>query len=119
VPEMAQLLETVRSRLAYAGRFAGEPVELPLAKEFLAGDAQARIKLVRHLYTSVKEENKLPYRNKARALLDALEYILHADTRSGQHESLTEVVFVRQYITDPSSSLKMLLEHLAYALRQK
>lgn len=118
LPEVGQLLRTVQSRLAYVGCFLGEPTEVARAAEFLSAGTQARIKLVQHLYINVKDDAKIHYRNKARVFLDAVEYQLHQRGVHDHTADLREVAFVRQYINDPSSSLKMLLEHLAYTLRQ-
>lgn len=116
LPELAQLLPTVQSRLAYGGRLHGEPAERALAEEFLAAEPKKRVKLVQHLYTNVKEPQKIPYRNKARVIVEALEHELYTRGVREQAAALHEVVSVRRYLTDPSSSLKMLLEHLAYTL---
>lgn len=116
VPELAQLLPTVQSRLAYGGRLYGEPEEGALAEEFLAAEPKKRVKLVQYLYTNVKDPQKIPYRNKARTIVEAIEQRLSARGVREQAAALREIVFVRRYLTDPSSSLKMLLEHLAYTL---
>jgi len=117
VPSVELLLPTVRSRLAYGGRFLSALEEQSLAESFLAAtDPKARIKLVQKLYTNVKDSEKLAVRIRARAVVDALETTLHARGVQTSAMQLRELVFVRRYLADTSSSLKMLMEHLVYTL---
>jgi len=108
VPNRHHLLPTVTSRLSYAGKIPKKLSELELAEQFLKGTISERVKLITPI---VKDKD----RKQARIFLDALEYTLHTDIHANT-SALKEVAFVRTYIGDNASSLKMLLEHLAVTL---
>jgi hypothetical protein len=116
VPSIEILLPTVRSRMAYGGRVTGELVERDFALKFLVAAVPERIKMLQPLYTNVKDADKQAVRTRARHIVDAFEATLHEDLHTNA-SALKEIAFVRQYLGDTSSSLKMLLEHLAVTLR--
>ena len=107
VPSVSRLLPTVRSRLSYGGRVTGVLTERERAEAFLRASVGERGALLAPLM------DKDADRASASAFLDALESVLHEEGVERRAEALREVVFVRTYLTDPSRSLKMLLEHLA------
>jgi len=109
VPSIEVLLPTVRSRVAYGGRVYGKLCEESLAQEFLASTPAKRLLLVERI---IGDKDRV----RARAFLDALEQGLCVKGVNSSAQELREVVFVRQYLSDRSSSLKMLLEHLALVL---
>ncbi|MBP9759747.1 MAG: hypothetical protein KBD24_00070 [Candidatus Pacebacteria bacterium] len=115
VPSVEVLLPTVRSRMAYGGRVVGELVERDFAQKFLVASVPERLKMVQPLYTGVKDPDKQAVRTRARHIVDALEAILHEDVRANA-VALKEIAFIRQYLGDTSSSLKMLLEHVVYTV---
>lgn len=109
MPSVEGLLPTVRSRLSHQGRLTSEPVELAFARKFLTAPVGERILMLQPI---LKEKN----RSRARTIVDALESELHAKGVSEKPDALQQVYFVRNYLADRSSSLKMLLEHLAVTL---
>ncbi len=109
VPTLELLLATVRSRLVYGGRCVGTLAEAALATSFLGASVAERLTLVTPI---VKTKD----RYRAAALVDALESTLHGTDPREHASSLREVLFVRTYLGDTSSSVKMLLEHLAVTL---
>lgn len=109
VPERNKLIPTMLSRLTFGGSAHSEAVSKNTADLFLQATIQERLKIIRPLI-----ENKK--RAEARRLLTAIENELHENGVQEHAKALREVAFVRQYITDSSSSLKMLLEHLAVTI---
>ena len=55
-------------------------------------------------------------RAQARAFVDALEVTIHKKGVKEHEQALSEICLVRTYLRDTSSSLKMLLEHLAIVI---
>ncbi len=109
VSSVTGLLPTVRSRLTYGGRCLGELSERAFAEEFLRGTPAERLKQVEPL---IRDKDRV----RTRAVLDAVEERLYAADTPAVRAALKDVAFVRQYAADRSSSLKMLLEHLAVVL---
>jgi hypothetical protein len=109
VPSVDLLLPTVRSRLAYGGRKVSALTDVEFAKTFIHASTGERLDMLAPI---LKEKD----RTRARCLVDALEHELHGVGAHANAAALKEVVFVRQYLPDTSSSLKMLLEHLALTL---
>jgi hypothetical protein len=109
VPNTHILLPTVRSRVAYMGRHVDE-TNTDEVQRFLAGTPAERSLMIKHI---IKESDRI----RARKFCDALEVYYRANGGVEKHpDALREVMFVRSYITDPSSSPKMLLEHLVAVL---
>ena len=109
VPTIHILLPTIRSRITYGKRLTGTPTQSIQAQEFLSAVPKDRIKIIANLV-----ENK--DRVQARDLLDAIEAVLHKEGVRDHAEALDELAFIRRYLADNSSSLKMLLEHLAVTI---
>jgi len=109
VPERNKLLPTMLSRLSFGGNVLDNTLDKTLADTFLQATIQERLKIIHPII-----ENKK--RAEARRLLTAIENELHKHGVKEHSKALKELAFVRQYITDSSSSLKMLLEHLALTI---
>lgn len=109
IPTHKGLLPTVRSRLAYMGRIACTPQEVPFATSFLQASVGERLAL---LQPTLKKKD----RAFARAFVNALEHHVHKKGLKNHAQALAEIAYVRNYLPDRSSSLKMLLEHLAVTL---
>lgn len=112
VPSSLHLLPTVHSRLApskYVPYTIAED-DAHFAKTFLSSSVSERMRLVEPL---IKEKD----RAKTRSLVYAIE--AHLRENGGVHsnaKSLTEILFVQNYLSDKASSLKMLLGHLSAVL---
>lgn len=109
VPSVQSLLSTVRSRLIYCGRVFEELREAQFAENFIHATIGERLRMLEPL---VKNKERM----KARNMLDALEKSLQTQPGTKYSRALKEIAFVRDYIADTSSSLKMLFEHLALTL---
>lgn len=109
VPSISQLLPTVQSRLAYGGRVARISEKKDFVSSFLLGNIGERIRMLDPILKSKD-------RREARKVLDTLESELRIQGVKVHSKSLSEIAFVRQYLSDRSSSLKMLLEHIAIVL---
>lgn len=109
VPTVEQLLPTVRSRLLYGGRVKGLSLHEDLADAFLNATIAERLRLLEPI---IKNKE----RTTAKELLETLERKYRAGGVGANIRELKEITFVSQYITDKSSSPKMLLEHLAVTL---
>ncbi len=109
IPTIEALLATVRSRVVHMGTVHEIEETYTRAEQFYHTSVGERIALVSKLATDKD-------RRGARLFVDELEGYLH--TRGVAHEqaNLREVAFVRRYLADTSSSIKMLLEHLAVSL---
>lgn len=106
LPTRKGLLPTVQSRLSYRGRLTSEPTETVFAEKFLQATIANRVAMLQPV---LKDKD----RAQARALVDAIEALLHKKGVREHARALKEVCFIKTYLRDTSSSLKMLLEHLA------
>jgi hypothetical protein len=109
VPTIELLLTTVRSRVQHLGTVRA-PQDTAFAAEFYTATIGERITMLSKI---VADKD----RPAARAFLDALESYLHERGVLREKDNLAELAFVRQYITDTSSSVKMLLEHVAVTMQ--
>ena len=109
LPTRKGLLPTILSRLSYRGRLQSTPTEMLLAEKFLQTTVADRISILQPI---LKDKD----RKQARAFIDALEATVHKKGVQKHEQSLSEICFVRTYLRDTSSSLKMLLEHLAVVI---
>jgi hypothetical protein len=110
VSSVRTLLPTVQSRLAYGRRVHGLLAEAERAAAFAVGTIAERYALIAPILDDKD-------RTKAREFVDALEAYIHDHGVIAHAAMLREIVFVRTYLADGSSSLKMLLEHLAVTTR--
>lgn len=126
MPSADGILPTLRSRFfliehesKYQPKKAGN-THTASAKDFLGSGNVTRLAFIKAL---VEEKNK----EKAGELIDSIEAELHAQlvghaavaspTSSKQNAtSLEELARARQYLRDRSSSVKLILEHLALVL---
>lgn len=105
------LIATMRSRLIEMKLSAHERSASDAAA-FLAAAPAARSKLIAKL---VEDKEKFG----ARELLDSLEEALRPDMKKRPvRAALEEISRMRGYLTGPSPSVKMVLEHLALVLPQ-
>jgi len=109
IPTINTLLETVRSRMICGGKIQNSLKENSLAKTFLQSTVNERVHL---LESFIKNKDRV----QARIFLDSIEEILHVGGMKKNANQLRELLFVRTYLSDTSSSLKMLLEHIAITL---
>jgi DNA polymerase III, delta subunit len=109
VPSISQLLPTVQSRLSYGGKATRVSEKKDFVSSFLLGNIGERIRMLDPILKSKD-------RREARKVLDTLESELRIQGVKVHSKSLSEIAFVRQYLSDRSSSLKMLLEHIAIVL---
>jgi hypothetical protein len=109
IPNKHSLLPTVTSRLSYGGRVAGTLKEEEFAQRFLSGNIGERLEMLSPI---IKDKERV----RARECLDAIEFILRAQGVKKHAVALKEVAFIRGYVSDTASSLKMLLEHLAVVI---
>ncbi|NTV44758.1 MAG: hypothetical protein HGA67_03645 [Candidatus Yonathbacteria bacterium] len=114
-PNAGILLPTLLSRLA---RLEIEQTEVRtgIAEEFLAMDVPARLA---YLESMIKNKDK----NEAATLLDSVIVVLRARaTKSGADAFaasaplLRELSDMRGYLTDRSSSVKLIMEHVSFIL---
>ncbi|HCC05639.1 TPA: hypothetical protein DEP58_05080 [Patescibacteria group bacterium] len=109
LPTRKGLLPTIQSRLSYRGRLLSTPTEIPFAEKFLQTTIADRIAMLQPI---LKDKD----RAQARAFVDALEVTIHKKGVKEHEQALSEICLVRTYLRDTSSSLKMLLEHLAIVI---
>lgn len=104
------LLPTLRSRV-HIIRSAGRELNLDFARQFLKSSPAERLALIADTIES---------KDKAHAieLVNGLEAVLYAQggVQGASSEAFEEIRDTRSYLTDRSSSVKMLLEHLSVIL---
>lgn len=108
VPTIETLLTTVRSRVQHLETVRAIQ-DTQRAAQFYAATIKERIAMVAKMVTDKD-------RTQARAFLDELESYVHARGVRQEYENLAQIAFARKYIADTSSSVKMLLEHVAVTL---
>jgi DNA polymerase III delta prime subunit len=120
VPGAEILLPTLRSRLQL---LRGETNPLKVsphaaqAKKFFKASKRERLELVKALVEAIADEEK--GKMDAIAFVNGLEIELHANLDPKKPESveaLNQILKCRGYLQDRSSSVKMILEHLALTL---
>ena len=113
-PHPEKLLKTLTSRLFILGEGQPAVADNDASKEatvFLASSGGERLLALKDIITKKDK-------TKAKELLDALEVLLYSKLEKGKDKrqiahSLHEIEVVRGYLFDRSSSLKLLLEHVA------
>ncbi len=108
IPSRHTLLETVQSRLEYQGKVASVETSQIDPARFLSSSIGERVSLLEPI---IKDKNRIG----ARIFLDSLEDVAHTNTVKYKR-ALSEIAFIRSYLNTPSSSLKMLLEHVAVTI---
>lgn len=119
VPDASIILPTLTSRLLKISRKA-EP-ELGEAEKFVALSARERIEFLKELLAEEDEVEDTPSlsssRTKALKFLNSLESVLHAKKLSTNSLNTFNQIFnVREYLRQPGSSTKSLMESLALAI---
>ena len=116
MPSIETLLPTLRSRLMIVdtGKKGGNKKiqsDLTEAKKFIKLSKPERLKFLAPLIEEVD-------RRKAVAFLDTLEQAISEDKKqiATRQEYLAELYAMKSYLHDRSSSVKMILEHLALIL---
>ncbi len=109
LPAKNSLLPTVLSRMEYKGKINFDLKEKEFAKLFISSSIKKRIKMLEPI---IKNKD----RKTAKNIVDAIEEMLHSEGVLKNSKSLYEINFIRQYLGDKSSSIKMLLEHLAITI---
>ena len=119
-PDAGVLLKTFVSRfyLIKTDRNAGE--ELKQAKAFLALPLRKRIDFVKELLAENEEEEETTLdsgRSKALKFLNALEIVLHSKfLKNQQGEYFNQIFKVREFLNQPGSSAKTLMESVALSV---
>jgi len=122
VPNAELVLPTLRSRLmtatprlgSFASKSGGSEEISDEAKQFLASASPERLDMIKEIVETKDKRRALELLSDVERTLyekTALERMSEAD-----RGTLSEISAVRKYISDRSSSLKLLLEHLALRL---
>lgn len=109
LPTTRELLPTVQSRLFFGGVIAPKTTQHELAETFISSTVGERIELLEPI---IKKKD----RYEARRLLHSVETLLRKEGVIKRKRELSEITHAQQYLTDRSSSIKMLLEHVAVVL---
>jgi len=109
VPSHTQLLPTLRSRLYLLKKGEERDVNTSAAQKFLKASPAERLEIVAKI---VEGKDKAG----ATHLVNGLEEILYSRQGEERTVALKRLAQVRTYIPDRSSSLKLILEHLALTL---
>jgi len=113
-----QLIPTLKSRIFFVGRKEREDTEtlIKKGKNFLHSSISERISEISKIG---EEKNKV----EAEKLLNSIELALAEEIKKEKTDelisSLEEVYKVKEYLSDRSSSVKMLLEHIAHTVHTK
>lgn len=117
VPEAAQLLPTLRSRVAFIGGEKTDTALSPLAREFLRATPEGRTALIKKLVATGDDEERRESRDEAIGLLGAIERIVAERPRTPESIALLkDVSTLRGYLYERSAPLKMILEHVSLIL---
>jgi len=115
LPDVNVLLPTFISRF-YLIR-TDEEVNLKEAESFLKSSPKERIDFIKELLAEAEDEEEVVLdsgRAKALKFLNSLETVLHKHvTESLLEDSFTQVLKVRQFLRQPGSSAKSLMESVA------
>lgn len=112
VPSFSRLLPTLRSRLFLVQGMSGDvSAELTrTAQQFFKVSKKERLEMVAPLIEAKDRDGALTF-------LNGLEVVLSRElSESCNTRGLREVLAARTYMSDRSSSIKLLLEHLALTL---
>ncbi|MBI2476134.1 MAG: hypothetical protein HYV67_02740 [Candidatus Taylorbacteria bacterium] len=109
------LIPTLESRLSKTGLGEAPPPQSGGgAKAFLAFTTTQRLALVKKLADDIKDEKKT--KTEAFALIHQIEDALYQKSKKEgalPPEILRDIELCREYMSDPSASVKMLLEYVA------
>jgi len=123
LPELGQLLPTLRSRIAVLESEASRSRSKPKgasdgAEQFITMSLERRRGVIKKLVSAVDEESRQSTRDEALALVNGIEAIAYK--KWGRDSRLTDLLIdiaqLRGYLYDRSAPLKMILEHLALTI---
>ena len=109
MPSMHALLPTVRSRLSHHTHEHTHATEDDEAETFIKATPKERIDFFQPFIKNKDREG-------ARLFLNTLEAHCYKNGVQSNRKILSEILYVRNYINDKASSIKMLLEHLAVSV---
>ncbi|MGB8815803.1 MAG: hypothetical protein WCC74_00995 [Minisyncoccia bacterium] len=129
-PSVRNLLPTLRSRMILIDIEKNEKIQNKAdknslgVKEFLSDSIAERLKKIKKLLDNISDEKDISDRE---GKIQAINFLNHLETevykqinigKATKHELfiLEEIEKSRSYASDPSSSLKILLEHLALVI---
>jgi DNA polymerase III delta prime subunit len=114
IPSANNLLPTLKSRMILVHHY-GTDNTLINAKAFLQSSASARLEEIKKLMKSISDEEESKI--EVVKFINALEVELKKQIDLGKAGSRTDIFLeiekVRQYASEQSPSLKMILEHIA------
>lgn len=114
------LIPTLNSRVQRIRTNAkNTPATDNLAYEFLQASIPKRLALIKKLTDEIKDEKRT--KADALTLLHEIEMLLYNETSSEQkpsHKVLADLEICREYMTDRSAGIKMLLEYVALIIPQ-
>ncbi|HBB43841.1 MAG: polymerase III subunit gamma and tau protein [Parcubacteria group bacterium GW2011_GWA1_44_13] len=119
LPRAEMLLPTLRSRvLVVSGNIANTDDSKELAEKFLDATLEGRFVIAKKM--AEKKAGETVDREQFRGMLDHIERILYTRT-AGKRDDATANIFreifqAKTYLSNPGSSPKMLLEHIALVL---
>ncbi len=117
VPDASALLPTLRSRFYFISGDAGSDFS-EAAERFVKMFPAKRIDFLKELLAEDEDDESGRDSARARAgrFLNALEAILHDGLKTGDIGFFEQIFKVRQYLRQPGSSAKNLLESLALSI---
>ena len=113
VPNKAMMPETLVSRLQVTNQsFSTYSLnENKIIQDFLVLDYPEKLEFVHQLFLKDKEKDKIAVGN----FLSSLIAVCHEKIKKGEAENtffLQELVRVKEYLNNPRSSLRLILEHI-------
>ncbi len=113
LPSATQLLDTLQSRVEVVKPSRDTHTNL-LAKQFLSANPAARLSLITDIVESKDKYQALEFVNGLESLLYSSQSLNDPD--SVPTEAFETLLTTRSYLNDRSSSVKILLEHVAVSL---
>jgi DNA polymerase-3 subunit delta' len=119
IPELGQLLPTLRSRVAVlqSSEVGGSGLTESVA-DFLHASREGRSAIIKKLTSGTDEEERRALREEALALVNGIEQAAYRQW--GREPSTTallaDISILRGYLYDRSAPVKMILEHLALTI---
>ncbi len=128
VPDANSLLGTLISRFYFISAKAGHMEETKEAEQFISMSLRDRIDYLKNLLVEIEEEDERgneivvldSTRAKALKFLNGLESVLHKNPLKKSSVSTFEHIFkVREFLRQPGSSTKSLMESVALVIPEK
>jgi DNA polymerase III delta prime subunit len=116
LPSAETLLPTLRSRLQIikkndSGREIQEEIKKEISK-FIKSSKPVRLEIVKKMAEDKDRPAAINFLNKLE------EYLYYTAALKGYEDFLKELYIMKSYLNDRSSSVKMILEHIALSLPQ-